>query len=433
MNKLFILVALGTVSSVFANYQPYGQGGGYCPNCPGGRSGYYQDGSYDRGGYYDQNQQGYRGGSYQDRSYDQNQQGYRGSYQDRSYDQNQQSYNRNNQNSDQDINKQIQNNIGSGWFSRGYEKVSFDVNNGYVTLRGTVDSLDDKRKVEDKIRNINGVRQIDNQIQVRANQNQPGYRDQQGNYSNQGNYSDQDINKKIQDTVGSGWFSRGYQNVSFDVNNGNVTLRGTVDSMEDKRKIEDKVRKLDGVRQINNQILVRDSGEQGADRDQDQQRNYNNPSDQEASRRIHGTLSAGWLQKGYEDISYEINDGYVTLRGTVDTNQEKNDIQNQVENIDGVRSVDNKIKVDKADADNRSTQDFAATSQDQKINSDIRSKLDGGWFSKGFEGIILRTNNGIVVISGTVDSPEDIRKITDRIKDINGVRSVKNQLTVKNK
>jgi len=44
MNKLFILIAVGSVTLVTADqyYQPNGNGSSYCPSCNNG-GGYYQD------------------------------------------------------------------------------------------------------------------------------------------------------------------------------------------------------------------------------------------------------------------------------------------------------------------------------------------------------------------------------------------------------
>ncbi len=47
--------------------------------------------------------------------------------------------------------------------------------------------------------------------------------------------------------------------------------------------------------------------------------------------------------------------------------------------------------------------------------------------------IALRINNGVVTVIGFVDSNEDIQKINDKLKDIEGIRSVNNQLNVKSK
>lgn len=71
--------------------------------------------------------------------------------------------------------------------------------------------------------------------------------------------SDQDLNKKINDKIGPGWFSRGYEQVVVQVNNGMVTLQGTVKTLEDKDKVEKKVREIDGVRGVNNLIVIQNA------------------------------------------------------------------------------------------------------------------------------------------------------------------------------
>lgn len=67
--------------------------------------------------------------------------------------------------------------------------------------------------------------------------------------------SDREIAKKIRSKIGDGWFTKGYGDFSIDVNNGAVTLRGTLDKAEDKAKITDIVRKIDGVKSVNNQLV----------------------------------------------------------------------------------------------------------------------------------------------------------------------------------
>lgn len=294
MKKLFALIALGSVSLVSADqyYQPYGSGPG-CPSCNNGEGYYYQD-QPNTGNYYQQNQRQSPQGYYQrdDRNFQRNNQ----------YD-NQQQFPRNQ---------------------------SYDQNQLYYQQQG----------------------------------NQSYDRDQQSNYDNaygapkdvnQRGFSDQEINKRIHDTLSSGWFSKGFKNVYFDVNNGVVNLRGSVDTLENKNKVEDSVKKIDGVKQVNNQItIVKENPE---------------------------TYTDSQLQ-----------------------NSEK-----------------------------KYPQDFASNSEDRQLNAKIRDKLSSGWFSKGYETLVIRTTNGVVVVSGLVDKFEDIQKIGDQIKGVDGVRSVNNQITVKNR
>lgn len=187
--------------------------------------------------------------------------------------------------------------------------------------------------------------------------------DQKSDSRDSRNVPDQEISKNVQDLLEPGVFSKGYPNVKFNVNNGNVTLRGTVDTQDDKTKIEDNVRKVKGVRQVNNQITFMGK------------------------------------QVSYNDTSTTTGD------------------------------MDAKVR----DAEKNYPQDSASTEADKRINARIREKISDGWFTRSYEAIILRTNNGVVTIVGIVDSKDDVQKINDKLKDVGGIRSVNNQLSTKNK
>ena len=168
-------------------------------------------------------------------------------------------------------------------------------------------------------------------------------------------------------------------------------------------------------------------------------------SDEEISRKVKDALSSGWLTKGYPEVTSEVRMGIVTLRGTVDTIENKTKADEAVRKIAGVRGINNQIavdpnylkngesKVDLRNGESKYPQDAAATAEDRLLNAKIREKLNSGWFSKGFDTIILRTSNGIVVISGVVDRNEDVDKVNEQVKNVEGVREVNNQLGVKNK
>lgn len=187
------------------------------------------------------------------------------------------------------------------------------------------------------------------------------YSDQKGDSRDSRNVPDQEISKNVQDLLEPGIFSRGYPNVKFNVNNGNVTLRGSANTQDDKMKIEDNVKKIKGVRQVNNQMTLMEK------------------------------------QMSYGDTSTTTSD------------------------------MDAKVR----DAEKNYPQDSASTEADKRINARIREKISDGWFTRSYEGIVLRTNNGVVTIVGVVDSRDDVQKINDKLKDVGGIRSVNNQLSTK--
>jgi small conductance mechanosensitive channel len=73
---------------------------------------------------------------------------------------------------------------------------------------------------------------------------------------------DQQLTTRIQDAL-KGLFSK-YSNVNVSVNNGMVTLKGTVSSQSDKDNLEQIVNKIPGVSGVNNQITVQSGAEQSS-------------------------------------------------------------------------------------------------------------------------------------------------------------------------
>ncbi len=191
--------------------------------------------------------------------------------------------------------------------------------------------------------------------------------DQAGWQQTQTARSDQEIRTDIQEKLGPGLFSNGYDNVTFDVNRGNVTLRGSVETAKDKTKVEDSVKKVNGVKNLQNDIQV--------------------TGKKTSSRFAKSKLIANETQ----------------ANGTYTKN-----------------------------ANEKYPNDYAATATDNNINAKIREKLAGGWFTKGYDGIIIRTANGIVVVTGIVDTVDDVKKINNEINKVEGVKKVENQISVKN-
>lgn len=107
------------------------------------------------------------------------------------------------------------------------------------------------------------------QMQGARQEYNPGYQGQQnqgqfrqeyrqdGQYEGRGNMvnMDQKMTTDIQDSIRSA-FSDKYNRVQVRVNNGNVTLDGTVPSMDDRTSLEQKVRKIEGVRGVVNNVQV---------------------------------------------------------------------------------------------------------------------------------------------------------------------------------
>ena len=189
--------------------------------------------------------------------------------------------------------------------------------------------------------------------------------------------------------------------------------------------------------------------------------------DDEIAKSVHTVLEGNWLTHGYPDVTFDVYNGTVNLRGVVDTKEEKAKIEHAVKSQEGVKGVHSEISVGLPTANHKKpvaintrtassstttttvpsssssasttnkpasttvtpgTKDSAVTDKDRMINQKIRERLLK-WNPKGYETLVIATSNGVVTISGNVDRVEDIQKISHDAKYTDGVKSVTNQIS----
>ncbi len=123
-----------------------------------------------------------------------------------------------------------------------------------------------------------------------------------------------------------------------------------------------------------------------------------------------------------DHVKVKANDGVVTLTGTVQDNDEKALAADTVENLPGVTSVRNEITV-KSNYPEKS---------DGWIALKIRSRL----LTKGNVSATstkVASQNGVVTLSGTADTQAQKDLTEAYAKDIDGVKSVQNDIVVQDK
>lgn len=119
-------------------------------------------------------------------------------------------------------------------------------------------------------------------------------------------------------------------------------------------------------------------------------------------------------------VKVKSNDGVVTLSGTVPDNDQKALAEDTVKNLPGVVSVVNNIKVESEPAEH----------SDAWLAVKIRTDL---LFHANVSATATKVDvsNGVVLLTGTVDSQAQKDLTEAYVKDIDGVTSVTNDLVVK--
>ena len=125
----------------------------------------------------------------------------------------------------------------------------------------------------------------------------------------------------------------------------------TIKTAEDKTTVDSKVRKIDGVRSINNQIVVQDERTSNQDRSVSKsdkeftQDTFATSNDQQLNKTIRDKISSGWFYNSNKNVQLSTNNGIVTLEGRVNSRSDAQKIVNEIQNINGVRTVVDRLQV----------------------------------------------------------------------------------------
>jgi len=139
--------------------------------------------------------------------------------------------------------------------------------------------------------------------------------------------------------------------------------------------------------------------------------------------RIESSAKKSYVFKTYlkEDaIKIESKDGAVTLTGTVSEESHKSLAQETVAGLPGVKSVDNKLDV---------KGEHPAENSDAWLTAKVKTTL---LFHSSVSGIKTGVNvkDGIATLQGEATSQAQMDLTTEYAKDVEGIKDVKNEMTL---
>lgn len=275
-------------------------------------------------------------------------------------------------------------------------EVAVDVEDGQVELTGTVESWHEKRLSETVASGVKGVLGVDNEITIDYRSSRP----------------DVEIQREIVQAMNfDPLVDDGLVSVSVD--DGHVSLSGTVGSAAERRRARDDAW-TQGV------AAVDASGLDVARwaRDEDLRKNkYITKPDSDIRLAIEAALLRDPRANSFE-IDTSVNDGVVTLSGIVDNAKAKRAAEQDAKNTVGVVSVWNLVKV--RPAEHRG---------DAEIAGDIRDALARSPYVDRFD-IDVSVFDGTVYLDGKVDSYYEMATASDIATRVNGTVDVVNRLDV---
>lgn len=203
------------------------------------------------------------------------------------------------------------------------------------------------------------------------------------------------------------------ENIKISSREGAVILSGSVSGESDKLIAQNIAEALPDIKSVDNRIEVTE-----------------NPpaekSDIWISMKVKGALM---YHRNVNAIKTEVSvkDGIVTLKGEADSQAQKELTTEYAKDIDGVKDVSNEMKI--AATPKPETQTMAEKIDDASVTAQVRMALLTH-HSTRYVNTKIVTKDGEVTLTGIAKNDAEKSLFTKIVSDIQGVVSVKNQMTV---
>jgi hyperosmotically inducible protein len=220
--------------------------------------------------------------------------------------------------------------------------------------------------------------------------------------------------RKIEDAAKASYNYRTVleDHVKVKVDDGVVTLRGTVQDANEKALAEDTVENLPGVRSVKNEIKIKAS--------------HPEHSDAWIALKVRSRLLVK-ANVSAATTKVAVDNGVVTLSGTAENMAQKELTEIYAAEIDWVKSVKNEIVVNNSPAVGET---LGEKIDDASITTQVKFALLGHKSTSALKTKVT-TTEGVIVITGEAASDAERSLVTKLANDVRGVRTVNNRMTVK--
>jgi osmotically-inducible protein OsmY len=194
---------------------------------------------------------------------------------------------------------------------------------------------------------------------------------------------------------------------------GVVTLTGTVSEDSHRAMAEETLLNMEGVKSVDNKLSAKSP-------------HLAPYSDAWISERVKYSLLI-YCSDSYANTDFVVTGGKVTLTGKASNRAQRQLTTEYVLNVSGVKGVDNQMVV--KSASRHSKKDTGRNVDDASITTQVNMSFLYYHGTAPFDTKVS-TLNGVVTLTGTACDQAEIDSTTKRVKDINGVESVDNKMTI---
>ena len=200
--------------------------------------------------------------------------------------------------------------------------------------------------------------------------------------------------------------------VKIESKDGVVTLTGTVSEESHKSLAQETMASLPGVKSVDNRLEVK--GERPAEN-----------SDAWLRMKVKTIL---FLHSSLNDSKTEVNvnDGIVTLQGEATSEAQKDLATEYAKDVEGVKDVNNEMTVTKT---SKKTRTVGEKIDDASITAQVKMTL---LYHRSTSALNTKveTKRGVVTLYGKASNAAESNLATKFAKDVNGVKGVKNRMTI---
>jgi osmotically-inducible protein OsmY len=265
---------------------------------------------------------------------------------------------------------------------------------GNVTLSGQVDSWAKRKQAELLATEVRGVKAVINEMQVQ-------YKTKR---------SDDEIKKDVISTIGRDVYLSGLP-IHVSVEDGTVTLEGSLGNAYQKDRASDDAMFVVNVTDVKNDCEVRPWENENV------RKRIPVPSDEQIEKAVRNELTQDLRVSDPFELSVDAIEGNVTLRGVVPSYYQKRLAAEDARDVVGVGWVANLLTV---------RSDWR---EDTAIQDDIQFEMDVDPVTSG-QGITIRVKDGIVTLSGDVNTFYEKLHAAEVASRVLGVRDVVNTIEV---
>jgi hyperosmotically inducible periplasmic protein len=293
--------------------------------------------------------------------------------------------------------------------------VNVDTVDGRVTLYGTAATAQERERAEQLARKVEGVGEVRNLIQVVP-----------AALEHHVAALDETLRERVKTALANDPGLVGSHVEVKSVHQGAVLLAGRAATLSAHLRAIEAAHDVDGVRSVASEI---ESPDQLADAEI-----WREADVAAAPAGARAAVSDAWLTSAAKvrllaaevsafDVNVDTRGGVVTLFGTVGSETEKRAAESTVKQVDGVSSVRNELQVVAA------TRQEAVERKDDEIEETVSKRLaDRPELSDA--DIDIQVENGVVRLTGRVDSQIDRLAALTTARTSSGVRSVIGDLRV---